>query len=282
MKLCKSTWINLLQWRDNPKYLAVAVYIVITLWYSLRGICDYAAELDACIHPWIFPFLMRGGGTIYPLMLGYTILISDAPFRSRQQQFVLLRTGKAIWLGGQILYLFLLSTAFTLLLYLLSLVFILPRIRLSAEWGDFLTTIAVTGLPGKYGCISAKYTVMNGVSAVEATLWTMAVLIFVCFLLGMIMLLCNLWVNKGAGLVIVSCMVILPQLTSIFQSKPYIYRYITWISPLNWIDRSVLGYTGQNLPSYTYAFVMPIVLSLIFIITGMSTIHRCNLETDKE
>lgn len=282
MRLLKSTWINLLQWRNDSKYLTVVAYMVMNMWFSLRGICDYAIELDARIHPWIFPFLMRGGGTICPLMLGYTILIADAPFRNCQQQFILLRTGKAMWLGGQILYLFLLSTAFTLLLYLLSIVFIFPRMQPSLEWGSFLTTIAVTGLPGKYGSMSAQYSVMKGASPLETTLWTVTVLIFVCFLLGMIMLLCNLWVGKGMGLVIVSCFVILPQLTFSFQSKPYIYRYITWISPLNWIDRSILGHTGQNLPSYTYAFIMPIVLSFILIVVAMFTIHRCNLETGKE
>ena len=66
-------------------------------------------------------------------------------------------------------------------------------------------------------------------------------------------------------------------------STPQNFKYfLTWISPISWIDRSVLGQTGQKLPSYTYAMVMPIVLSLILVVIAMTTIHRCNLDTDKE
>lgn len=282
MNVLRVTKINLLRWRDDPKYLAVAVYMVMYMWFLLRGVCDYAELLGTDIHPWIFPFLMRGNGIITSLMLGFVILISDAPFRSSQQRFVLLRTGKRTWLAGQILYLLLLSAAFTALLFLLSLLFVLPKLRWSTEWGSFLTTIAVTGLPGTYGAIDARYSVMNGIGAVEATLWTVAEMISVCFLLGMIMLLCNLWLGKGVGMVAVCTFVILPTLTFIFQATPYVYRYLTWISPMNWVDRSVLGHTGQHLPSYTYAMVMPVALSLLLTVVAMTTIHRNNLDTDKE
>ena len=283
MKLLRATRINLLQWRNDPKYLTVFLYMVLYMYKCVYGICGYAQDLGLPIHPWVFPFLMRGWYTICPLMLGYVILIADAPFRNRQQQFILLRTGKRIWLGGQILYLFLLSMVFTGLFWLLSIVFILPEIKLSTDWGSFLTTIAINDVPGEYGsAIDAQYSVMKGISPINATLWVAVVLIFVCFLLGLIMLLCNLWAKKGVGTVMVSAIVIMPMLTQFFQYTPYVYRYLTWISPMNWVDRSILGYTGQNLPSYTYAMVMPIVLSLILVIVAMTTIHRCNLETDKE
>lgn len=282
MKILRATRINLFRWRNDPKYLAVAIYMVLYIYYCFGGICDYARDLELSIHPWIFPFLMRGGEIICPLMLGYVILIADAPFCNRQQQFILLRTGKRTWMGGQILYLFLLSVVFTALLYLLSIVFALPEIQWSGDWGSFITTMAVSGLPAKYGRLDAQYSVMKGISPIEATLWVAVVLIFVCFLLSLIMLLCNLWAGKGIGTVVVSAIVIMPLLTQFFQYTPYVYRYLTWISPISWVDRSVLGQTGQKLPSYTYAMVMPIVLSLILVVIAMTTIHRCNLDTDKE
>ena len=44
------------------------------------------------------------------------LLISDAPFRNRQQQFILLRVGKRDWMGGQLLYILFTSVAFTAVL----------------------------------------------------------------------------------------------------------------------------------------------------------------------
>lgn len=282
MNLLRTTKINIMQWRNDPKYVAVAIYTALYLWNCLHGVCNYAAELGTSIHPWLFPFLLRGGSIICPLMLGYIILISDAPFRNRQQCFILLRVGKVTWLTGQILYLFMLSLIFTVSLFLLSILYILPQVEWSTDWGNFLITIAVSGLPGKYGSIDARYSIIKDASPIYATAWTITSFAFVCFLLGMIVLLCNLWLGKGIGVVIVSALAIFPKLTSIFQSKPYIFRYLTWISPLNWADRSVLGHTGQNLPSYTYGLIMPIILSVFLVIIALRTIHRCNLDTTRE
>lgn len=282
MKLLRATRINFLRWANDPKYLAVLVYMVLYMWHVIGGVVEYARELNVPIHPWIFPFLMRGGETISPLMLGFVILISDAPFSNRQQQFVLLRIGKRTWMGAQLLYLFLLSVVFTALLFLLSIFFTLPETKFSAEWGSFLTTIAVNGLPGKYGFVSTSYSVMRNAEAVEVCLWSATSLILVGFLMGLVMLICNLWAGKGVGTAIVSAMAIMPLLTQFFQNTPYLYKYLTWITPMNWPDRSIMGYTSQNLPSYAYGIYMPLILSVILAIVIMCTIHRNNLDTDKE
>lgn len=281
MKILRATRINLFRWRNDPKYLAVALYIVLYMWQCLHGVCDYARELGAPIHPWILP-LLTAPRALCPLMLGFVLLISDAPFRNRQQQFILLRTGKRAWMGGQILYLLLLSVVFTGLIVLLSWIYILPEIQWSTDWGSFLITVVIDGLPGKYGNLGSKYGFIKGITPIEGMLWVGIIMIFVCFLLGLIMLLCNLWVGKGVGTTIVSAFVLLPGIIDLFSHQPNFYRYMVWISPLSWLDRSLLGHTGQKLPSYTYAMVMPIVLSLILVVIAMTTIHRCNLDTDKE
>lgn len=282
MKMLRTTRVNLLQWINNPKYIAVLLYMVLYMYQIIGNIGGYARELDIPIHPWIFPFLMRNGNIICPLMLGFVLLIADAPFRNHQQQFVLLRTGKRVWMSGQILYLLLLSFTFAVLLFLLSVIYTLPETKFSFEWGSFLTTIAISGLPGQYGTIDTSYSVIRNATPLEVSLWSATSLALVCFLLGMIMLLCNLWIRQGVGASIISAVVIMPMLTQYFQNTPYIYRYLTWISPMNWPDRSIMGYTGQNLPSYAYGIYMPLVLSLILVVIAMTTVHRCNLDTGKE
>lgn len=282
MKLLRATRINLLHWFNDSKYPAVLLYIVLCMYHLVGNASDYAQELGVKIHPWLFPFLMRNGNVICPLMLGFLLLISDAPFRNRQQQFVLFRIGKYTWMGAQILYLLFLSASFTLLLYLLSVIFTLPETQFSTQWGSYLTTIAVDGLPGQYGSIDASYSVIKNATPTEVTLWSTTSLTLVCFLLGLIMLLCNLWTKKGVGMAIVSSSVIMPMLTQYFQNTPYVYRYLTWITPMNWPDRSVMGQTGQNLPSYAYGIYMPLLLSLILAFVAMATVHNCGLDTDKE
>ena len=55
-----------------------------------------------------------------------------------------------------------------------------------------------------------------------------------------------------------------------------------WISPLSWLNRSLMGHTNRNLPSYSYAVGVTVGLSALLGVVLIATIHRLNLETDKE
>ncbi len=38
MKLLRSCKLNILQWRINPKYAFVAMYMVLYMWYEVEGL----------------------------------------------------------------------------------------------------------------------------------------------------------------------------------------------------------------------------------------------------
>ncbi len=61
------------------------------LWYVTHGYVDFCRDVDRSIRPWIFPLLPGTPGAFITVYLGFVLLLSDAPFRSRQQQFVLQR-----------------------------------------------------------------------------------------------------------------------------------------------------------------------------------------------
>ena len=54
MKLLRATRINFLRWANDPKYLAVLVYMVLYMWHVIGGVVEYARELNVPIHPSIF------------------------------------------------------------------------------------------------------------------------------------------------------------------------------------------------------------------------------------
>lgn len=100
MKLLRSCKLNILQWRINPKYAFVAMYMVLYMWYETQGFVAYSRALGYPVRPWLFPLLPCDPGNFVPIFLAFVLLVSDAPFRNRQQQFVLLRVGKGAWIGG--------------------------------------------------------------------------------------------------------------------------------------------------------------------------------------
>mgnify|MGYP001500300836 CR=1 FL=1 len=237
MKLLRSCKLNILQWRINPKYAFVAMYMVLYMWYETQGFVAYSRALGYPVRPWLFPLLPCDPGNFVPIFLAFVLLVSDAPFRNRQQQFVLLRVGKGAWIGGQ--------------------------------W-DYNAPLILS-----YGC-------MTSATPLEATLWVAGVMIAVCFLLGEIMVVCNLWARKGAGAVVVSGFSILPLVISVFAYAPRLTKRLLWISPVSWLDRSLMGNSHQNLPSYTYGALMPIGLGIALGLLIIGTIHRCNLDTQGE
>ena len=70
------------------------MYMVLYMWYETQGFVAYSRALGYPVRPWLFPLLPCDPGNFVPIFLAFVLLVSDAPFRNRQQQFVLLRVGK--------------------------------------------------------------------------------------------------------------------------------------------------------------------------------------------
>ena len=282
MKLFRICKINLIQWRINPKYLAVALYLVLYMWNSTRGYVSYSRDVGYSIRPWLFPLLPGSPQFFLFIYIAFVLLLSDAPFRNRQQQFVLQRVGKRSWLAGQLMYLFVTCLLFTALLWLLSWIFLLPCLEWGWDWGPVLTTAATTQIDYSYGLWSLTYACMQGATPLEATAWVFCMMVGVSFLLGEIMVACNLWLKKGVGSVVVTGFALMPYIIRRLSDTPYAGRLLLWISPLSWLDRSLMGHVNQGLPSYGSAAGITGGLILLLGIVLIGTIHRRNLETEKE
>ena len=83
-----------------PKYAFVAMYMVLYMWYETQGFVAYSRALGYPVPPGCSLLLPCDPGNFVPIFLAFVLLVSDAPFRNRQQQFVLLRVGKEPGSGG--------------------------------------------------------------------------------------------------------------------------------------------------------------------------------------
>ena len=280
MKILKCCKLNFQQWRIQPKYAICAVFLIVEMWNMLLGFGDYARAIGYPIHPWLFALLPGDMLHFSTLLLPFVLIISDAPFRNRQQQFVLQRTGKLTWLSGQLLFLFATSVIYTLFIWLLSLVFVLPSTQWGSDWGIALNTAAQTGVHGQYVQMQLSYDIMKGTTPLAATAWTAFAMIFSLFLMGEIMIVCNLWMKKGIGVGVVSAFLLLDFFLGYLVGA--IPRELVWISPFNWMDRSMLVHPNQNLPTFGYAAGALLGGSVLLGAVALMTIHKCNLDATKE
>lgn len=283
MKTWRCCRINLMQWRLQPKFAICLIYLVLDMWDLFQGFQDYAAAVGGPVAVWLLPLLPGAQNRYVLILLAFVMLISDAPFRNRQQQFVLQRTGKALWIRGQLLYLLMLSALFTLALWVLTWVFLLPQVSFAPEWGTVLQTAA--RYPHAYEVflpVTVSMDILNGCTGLEATLWTICTQTLVCTLLGEIVMLCNLWCKRGVGVAVAVGLIMISYCIRLMSSAVGVFRFFSWGSPVSWADRSMMGHVNQNLPSFTYGILMSLGLCVLLGVALMATIHRCNLETDKE
>lgn len=283
MKALRIANLNFLHWHRNPKYAVVILYLVMYSFERLNGLVAYARDIGEVIHPWIFPFMPCFGAGFLPLMLGFVLLVSDAPFRTRQQGLIMQRTGKRAWLAGQLLYLFLVSLGFTVLMWVLSWLWVLPELHWNMDWGRTLTSAAINGIPLHYRVyLEFPYAVLKNNDPLTVTLWCAASMTSVCFLLGVIMAGCNLWLRKGWGTAIMAILTSISLIPDLYAATPGPIRFVLWFSPLTWMDYSLMGHTEQYLPSHAYGILCPAILALGLSVLLLLTVGKCNIDTDKE
>lgn len=282
MKEIKVVGINFRQWIINPQNLAALLCLALYMYDQLHGMVDFARFLDCKVTPWMQPFLLCSADRFLPVMLLFILLISDAPIRTRQQCFVILRTGKQSWIIGQLLYLLLISIGFTALVWLFSWIWYLPELTWEAGWGNALMTASQGFDPAYFGVfLNFGYRVMKNTAPIPVMLWCSAVMILVCYMMGVIMAVCNLWLRKGLGAIITSALVGISLIPEYFTIDPGIIKMTIWISPVSWMDRTLMGNSAQNLPSYAFGLWAPLLIGIVLTAFLILSIGQCNIDTDK-
>lgn len=283
MKQTKIVGINFRLWRINPKNMAALLCLALYTYDQLHGMADLARFFHSKVTPWVLPFLLCSANRFIPVMFLFLLLISDAPFRTKQQRLVMLRTGKRAWIVGQLIYLILLSVGFAIMLWIFSWVWYLPELIWDRSWGSMLLTASQGIDPGLFGVfLNFGYRVMKNTVPISVSLWCSVVMILVCYMLGVIMTICNLWMGKGIGAAVTSTLVGISLIPQYFTLGSGIIKMTIWISPVSWMDRTLMGNSAQNLPSYAFGIWMPLLISLVLSLFLILTIGKCNVETDKE
>lgn len=280
MKILLSCRINLKQWRLNPKYAAVVLFQFLYLWSIFREYVRFSVDIGYKVRPWLY-CLIPSSTCFLTVFLPILILMSDAPFRSRQQQFVLLRVGKRNWMAGQLLYMLILSFLYALILYVFSVLILLPRVEWRMGWGPLLTTVATEELHIRYSFMFLNFAAMKNTTPQELTLWVLGMMTAVGFFLGEITMICNLWFKKGLGTCITAGLCLLPTIIQWMKENGSWVRLLMWVSPVSWINDMDLKSGMHVLPTKPFAVAAIITLDVLLAVLSLSLIHRCNVDTEE-
>lgn len=254
---------NLRKWQTDQRVWVIGALLAIMVWIYVDDMRKLSAELGGDMPIWIFPFLYQQFHTKLIYTLPLVLLFCNAPFTDQNQIFVYMRTGRAKWFCGQVLYII---TASALYYFFILAVSLLSTIICGgssiSEWGSTLKTLANSNAAQflQHPFIEVSYTVVKFFTPLQAVWFTFLLSWINAVNVGLIIFLFNLASgSRFLGVLLSSAMVVFSAVADdLVLPAALPYSPVSWIT-LNNID--VGGTTDK--PSFTYCICIFIVLAAI-------------------
>lgn len=267
---------NFRKWSINPRIYMILLLLIGYLNMMLSPVRDFCKTVEHPITPWVFPFLMAQPYSLLMILLGFILLLCDAPFIESEQPYIITRSGRILWTGGQIVYIVLTSALYFLTVVFLTIILLSPYTSLEGGWGKVINTFS-QGNAARYGVvIPFDYTIVKTLSPAQAMLMEF----FVCWLLGIvlgILMFCiNLVISRSAGAIIAAGIAILP----LFVRKTN-WR-LHYVSPASWVSLSVLDIGEMtSFPSVSYAISGFLLLTAILTMLAILSMRHRDIDVLK-
>lgn len=248
----------------NARFYLAVLWGMIVFCVTIPGIRDFCVFTQAKVSPWIFPLLTKEAGNQMFVILGALLLFCDAPFLTPDSQWQMIRAGRKEWFWGNILYIFVTALCYTILLAVLPVVFCMPYVEWTKEWGKVLGTLAQTTAAARFQIQTFDYRILLQHSPQRAMALTMLSVWLNVVLVGVLNDMLNLWVKKGSG---TACSVMLglsPLLITRLLNRNAGY----YLSPPLWMNLSYYKWEkyGIGVPAgYAYGVLAGLIVFCIVV-----------------
>lgn len=255
------------KWATNPKIAVLLLLSGMYIHYMVKPVALYAKSVGICVSPFIFPFLMSSNYSIKIFSLMIVLLFCDAPFWDGAHLYVFMRSGRKKYYIGQQIYMFMAAGIFTIFLFGMTNLCLLPELGSELGWGKIINTFAQTGSAARNGiAIPFDYSIITSFSPFAAVVLELLLCWLLFSFLGNLIYFFNMVILKPAG-VVASVACILFQMIAEDISSSWTYG-----SPVSWVSLSTLDIRGVNgYPDLRYAFAALCVLNVL--LGFMSAVH---------
>ena len=164
---------NFQKWPVNPSGVRG---VFCWSWPTSTGWCprwgDFCAQGGYTVGPWVFPFLMAE-----PLLPADGDAGADTPavrctlYRKRPPRPAAALRPAGTWTAGQVLYIAGTSAVYFAVVYLLTVLVLLPHVGFEPGWGKVIHTFCQTRMAGQHGIVLPfDHQISNALGPVEANL----------------------------------------------------------------------------------------------------------------
>lgn len=259
LKVCR---YQIKMWKESPKIYLVFICMFIFLTTYLLPVRVFLEQVGEAASPFILPFLFSNGILSAILFLGIVILFCNAPFYNNNHVFIVLRVGKQSWIVGQMMYIFAASIWYMVLMFLLSILILVPYTNMDGDWGRIWTTLALTDARVQFMIpFQIFYELIIRYKPIESIFLILVIGSLVCYFLGIMLWLINISLGRRVSIVLVMASLLL---TSRVTNLP---SWVKFLAPISWLDLSKLS---EYAPYGMSGFKVIILLIAVNIVLSVS------------
>lgn len=273
MDVLRSSMLNYRKWLHNPRYLIIAVLIIIFANNVSSAFLDIANLTETELSVWIFPFFMYDRYLQFCISLCLIMFFCDAPFMDNLHPYFLQRIGRKKWFFGQLLYIISASAVFFALLWLSMVAICIKRVGFSYEWGSCLKLLAHDN--PFWGAFAPEIILSRNPVTTSLEIFLISCLVGALF--GMLLMFLNLCIRREAGAFIVCGISVIDYFLCIsFDER----KWLMWLSPVSWINPQQYG--GENRWKLYLRIAILIVLIGGFAFLSLKKIKNLSVELSPE
>lgn len=264
MNLVKAAWAicqqNLRKWATDYRMWTIAALLIIMIQIYVDDMQKVTELSGTKISIWIFPFLYVQFHTKVIFTLPVVLMFCNAPFTDKNQIFVYTRTGRARWLFGQILYIFIASAFYYLFILFISVISTIFIAEQSLEWGKTLYMISYSNVVSQARAfyLDAPPLIIEFFSPLQAVFFTLLTSWLSAVLLGLIVFFFNLITQtRFIGIIISSALVV----WTVLVSNGGFGKFMRF-SPISWNTLNNID-AGKMTPYPSFGYCMCVYIGLI-------------------
>lgn len=186
-KTIKVCFYQIKQIFSTPRIPLLFILIAIFIYATVQPVSDFAKDVGILPTPWAFPHITNDYICQLVIMAGVILLFCDAPFKSDAYIYIIHRAGNISWVMGMCLYIFSLAFLYIMVVFVATLLALLPSIELQNGWGKIWGTLARTQAGNQIGlAFSVNDYIVGAYLPVQATIISFLLEWACCAWLGLI------------------------------------------------------------------------------------------------
>lgn len=252
---------NILRSSKMVTFFVFAAFANVLIMEPLREACQMMGDKISLCEP--FVAMTNSGIVVLILPLLFVVVNSDFPDNSEYTYIVHIRCGKTRWMWGQIVYAFLSALVISVLIFAISVVLMIDKMKLSPDYSDTLTKFVKT-FPEKrdmYVTQLIQENLYNQMTLSKAFLHSIILLTLYFFVLGLINLFTCVINQRLMGTLINVLIILLGSVGCAIRNRAmWLFPMANTISWLHY-DKYITYNTYPIIYSYLYFLIL--IISLI-------------------